>query len=267
MILAIRGSKILMLFGTLGIVFSGALNALFLYESFSYQTIEEPVQNLPPYHLITKQDIKYVQVAKSSLPAQYFQGNLIGRTTSIETPMNQPVQSFELAKQNSYAQVISNLYQSNPNLAFTQISILSNALNETIQPNQYVTLVANGITYPHVLVLSVSNSSGALSQGGISQDISSAITNFVSSSSSATTSSSQPLYALVGATWPTIQSLMTAQNIQVVLGNTGQGLSSVTNTPNYTLGSPPVTASTSTSLNNQKGGTPTNVFKISHKKK
>ena len=263
----IKVSKILRVLGTIGIVFSGALNALFLYASFSYQSVAEPIHNLPPYHLITKQDIKYVQLPKNALPSQYFQGDLIGRTTSTEVPMNQPVQSFEIANQQSYAQVISDLYKSNPNLSFTQISILSNALNETIQPNQYVTLVANGITYPHILVLSVSNTSGSLSSG-VSQDISNAITNFVSNpSTSTTTSSSQQLYALVGAPWATIQSLMNTQNIQVVLGNTGQGASAATSTSNYTLGSPSINAVNNSSSVVQKNTTNPNVFKISSKKK
>ncbi len=237
-------SKLSWYLGISGVVLSGAFNVVFLYETLGMVTIEVPSRTLQPYHAISSNDIKTRMIPKSSLLPDAVTGNLVGRITKLEIPQNDQFQSFELASQGSMAQVIQSLYIQNPQLAFTQVSIPNSQLNQSIQANQYVNFISNNIVYPHVWVLSISVSGQNMSLGSqISGAINSFTNSAISSSSSSSSSSNGSLTVLIGAPWSTIQSLMNTNNVEVVLGNVGNGASSSPSSPSgqqFSLGSPPV---------------------------
>ena len=193
--------------------------------------IQVPSHTLEPYQTIGSGDITTKQIEAKDLDADAVTENLVGRVTAMTIPQGDQVQNFELAQQGSLAQVIQNLYLSHPNMAFAQIQVQNTGLSQTVQPGQHVNFVANNMTYPDVWVLSVMNPNV---QTGVSSAISQAVTNYVSLNPP-TTPSGGTLTMLIGADWPTVQSLMAAGNTQIVMGNVGT---------QYTLGTPPVNQST-----------------------
>ncbi len=223
----VKTSKIVWYAGIVSVVVSGALNVIFLVETLREVTIQVPSHTLQPYETITANDVTTKQVPIKVLDADTLTGNLIGKITATMIPQGDQIQSFEIAEQGSMAQVIQNLYLTHPNYAFAQIQVQATGLNQTIQSEQKVNFFANNITYPNVLVLSITSPNNPT---GLSNAVNRAVNNFVSVTPT-TTPSVGTLTLLIGAPWPTVQALMSSGNIQVVMGNVGA---------QYTLGSPPV---------------------------
>lgn len=256
-----RLSQLSWYLGLTGVVFSGALNGFVLYESLGYTQIQVLKNEISHYHMITASDVTTISYPKVAIKPDMVTTNLIGRVSKEDVPPNEPVLASELSSKGSLANVIQNLYFKYPNLSFTQIMIPDTALNETIQPDQHVSFVVNGIVYPDVWVLGISNNKNVVTNFG--SQITSAINNFantsISSSSGSNTnntvSSNNTLQVIVGANWSTIQGLMSSQNAQVVLGNNPNNTTVPTNgSQSYTFGSPPVSQNSVQSSNNTPNG-------------
>ncbi len=232
----VKTSRLIWYAGLTGVVASGALNALFLVESLHRVTIQVPSHTLEPYQTIGTNDVTTRQISAKDLDTDAVTGNLVGRVTAMTIPQGDQVQSFELAKQGSMAQVIQHLYMTHPNLSFAQIQVQSTQFATAVQPGQHISLSVNGITYPNVWVLSVTDASGNTSS--IGSQVSQAVSNFVNINPSSQSGNSSPLTFMIGAPWPTVQALMSSANTQVVMGNVGA--------TQYSLGSPPVNQNQST---------------------
>jgi hypothetical protein len=236
----VKTSRIFWYTGILAIVASGVVNGFALEEGLRIVTVQVPTHTLSPYQTITASDVTTKKIPASALDIGTVKGSVIGRITAMTIPQGDQIQNFEIAQQGSLAQVIQNLYQTNPNDAFAQIQVPESQLNQTIQPGQHINLTANGIVYQNVWVLSVTDPNGTTQNVG--SEISNAVTNFVSVTPSSSTPTGGNMTLLIGGAWPTVQSLMNASNIQVVMGNTdGNAVQQ-----QYNFGSPPVSQSSTT---------------------
>lgn len=226
----VKTSKLIWYLGLAGVLASGVLNAFFLVETLRMVTIQVPNHTLEPYQTIGANDITTKQVPRTSLDADTITSNLVGKVTAMTIPQGDQVQSFELAKQGSMAQVIQNLYTAYPNYAFAQIQVQYSGLSQTVQPGQHVNFIANNMTYSNVWVLSVSYPNGS---SGAASAVSQAVNSFVSVNPTPS-SSGGTMTMLIGAPWSTVQALMAASNTQVVMGNVAA---------QYSFGQPPANQS------------------------
>lgn len=196
--------------GLVGVLASGVLNVMALHGAVKTISVEETAQTIPAYTTITANEVRVVHMPILALHKDTVMKNVVGRVTTMSIPKGSLFQTFEMSAQGTLFSTIQHLTRMNPNVTFVQIDVDNNLLSAGVQSGQHVTLLANGVAFPNVWVLSVSTDTNTIN-GAINAAVSSA---FGQNAPNVTA-------MLIGAPWGTVQALMNAKDVQVIAGSTG----------------------------------------------